>query len=90
MSVCPLCGAATAKPLGLSLQGNALVRWAAVEAVQRNCEPSIRAVRDGIIARRGKDARNTAKVAAGRVMLEAVYYLLRDGHSRRLHPAVAA
>lgn len=74
----------------VSKEGNTLVRWAAVEAVQRNCEPAIRAVRDGIIARRGKDARNTAKVAAGRVMLEAVYYLLRDGHSRRLHAAVAA
>jgi transposase len=68
----------------ISKEGNTLVRWAAVEAVQRNCEPAIMAVRDGIIARRGKDARNTAKVAAGRVMLEAVYHVLRDGHSRRL------
>ena len=68
----------------VSKEGSTLVRWAAVEAVQRNCEPAIRAVRDGIIARRGKDARNTAKVAAGRVMLEAVYYLLRDGECRRL------
>jgi transposase len=74
----------------VSKEGNTLVRWAAVEAVQRDCEPAIRAVRDGIIARRGTDARNTAKVAAGRVMLEAVYYLLRDGHSRRLQTAVAA
>jgi hypothetical protein len=57
------------------------VRWAAVEAVQRNCEPSIKDVRERIVARRGKDAR-TAKVAAGRVMLEAVYYLLRDGECR--------
>jgi transposase len=68
----------------VSKEGNTLVRWAAVEAVQRNCEPGIRAVRDGIIARRGKDARNTAKVAAGRVLLEAIYHVLRDGHSRRL------
>jgi transposase len=68
----------------ISKEGATLVRWAAVEAVQRNCEPAIKAVRDGIIARRGKDARNTAKVAAGRVMLEAVYYLLRDGESRRI------
>jgi transposase len=69
----------------ISKEGNTLVRWAAVEAVQRNCEPSIRAVREGIIARRGKDARNTAKVAAGRVMLEAIYHVLRDGYSHRLN-----
>jgi transposase len=67
----------------VSKEGSTLVRWAAVEAVQRHCEPSVRAVRDGIIARRGKDARNTAKVAAGRVMLESIYYLLRDGECRR-------
>jgi transposase len=74
----------------VSKEGSKLVRWAAVEAVQRNCEPSIRAVRDGIIARRGKDARNTAKVAAGRVMLEAIYYLLRDGECRRFTNHVQA
>ena len=68
----------------VSKEGCTLVRWAAVEAVQRNCEPSIKDVRERIIARRGTDARNTAKVAAGRAMLEAVYYLLRDGESRRL------
>jgi transposase len=74
----------------VSKEGNKLVRWAAVEAVQRNCEPAIKAVRDGIIARRGKDARNTAKVAAGRVMLEAIYYLLRDGECRRFTNHVQA
>lgn len=74
----------------ISKEGSTLVRWAAVEAVQRNCEPSIRTVRDGIIARRGKEARNTAKVAAGRVMLEAVYYLLRDGECRRFTNAAGA
>lgn len=68
----------------ISKEGATLVRWAAIEAVQRNCEPAIRDVRDRIIARRGKEARNTAKVAAGRAMLEAVYYILRDGECRRL------
>jgi hypothetical protein len=62
----------------------------AVEAVQRNCEPAIKDVREQIIARRGKDARNTAKVAAGRVILEAVYHLLRDGECRRLAHHTAA
>jgi transposase len=74
----------------ISKEGCTLVRWAAVEAVQRNCEPSIKDVRERIIARRGKDARNTAKVAAGRAMLEAVYYLLRDGECRRLTHVDAA
>lgn len=74
----------------VSKEGSTLVRWAAVEAVQRNCEPAIREVRDRIIARRGKEARNTAKVAAGRVMLEAIYYILRDGESRRISSCTAA
>lgn len=74
----------------ISKEGASLVRWAAVEAVQRNCEPVIRQVRDGIIDRRGKQARNTAKVAAGRVMLETVYYMLRDGQSRRISNHVDA
>lgn len=69
----------------ISKEGNALVRWAAVEAVQRNCEPGIVAVREKVLARRGNSARNTAKVAAGRVLLEAVYYVLRDGYSHRLN-----
>jgi transposase len=69
----------------ISKEGNKLVRWAAVEAVQRNCEPAIKAVREGIIARRGKEARNTAKVAAARVLLEAIYHVLHDGYSHRLN-----
>jgi transposase len=68
----------------ISKEGCTLVRWAAVEAVQRQCEPAIRQVRDDIIARRGKRARNTAKVAAARRMLEVVYYVLRDGEARCL------
>jgi len=67
----------------ISKEGSALVRWAAVEAIQRNCEPAIRVRRDALIARRGKNAKNIAKVAAGRQMLEAIYYLLRDGEARR-------
>lgn len=48
------------------------------------CEPVVVAVKDGIIARRGKTARNIAKVAAARKMLEIVYYTLRDGQARCL------
>jgi transposase len=68
----------------ISKEGCALVRWAAVEAVQRPCEPTVAAVKERIIARRGRPARNIAKVAAGRRMLEVVYYTLRDGHARCL------
>jgi transposase len=74
----------------ISKEGCTLVRWAAVESVQRQCEPMIRAVRDDIIARRGKRAKNTAKVAAARRMLEVVYYVLRDGQARCLTTAAAA
>jgi transposase len=68
----------------ISKEGCALVRWAAVEAVQRQCEPAVAKVREDILARRGQQARNIAKVAAGRKMLEAVFYVLRDGQAHFL------
>ena len=40
-------------------------------------------VKDAIIARRGIQARNTAKVAAARELLTLVFYSMRDGHIRR-------
>ena len=40
-------------------------------------------VKDAIIARRGTQARNTAKVAAARELLTLIFYALRDGHIRR-------
>lgn len=73
----------------VSKEGSALVRWAAVEAVQRHCEPAIAAVRADILTRRGREARNIAKVAAARRLLEAVYYLLRDGEARCLQVTAA-
>ena len=66
------------------------MRWAAVEAIQRQTEPAVKAVRDAIVARRGKTARNIAKVAAARRMLEVVYYVLRDGQARCLATKAAA
>ena len=42
-----------------------MLRWALIEAVQRNPADSVAgAVKNAIIARRGKEARNIAKVAA--------------------------
>ena len=66
------------------------MRWAAVEAVQRQCEPCVKEVKERIITRRGHGARNIAKVAAAHRMLDLVYYTMRDGQARALAPAVAA
>ncbi len=63
-------------------QGSRLVRWAAVEAVQKlphDCK--LRADRERIADRRG---RNIGKVAAARKLLTLVYYGLRDHHIRSL------
>ncbi|MEU8801410.1 hypothetical protein [Spirillospora sp. NPDC048819] len=56
-----------------------------IEAVQRQRAGSpIRAVRDRILARRGKQANNIAKVAAARYLATLVFYGMRDGHIRAL------
>jgi transposase len=65
----------------ITKQGNHLVRWAAVEAVQRLYGGPIGATRTRLAARRGA---NIAKVAAARKLLTLVYYGLRDGHVRCL------
>jgi len=62
-------------------QGSRLLRWALIEAIQRIPD---RGVKDGIIARRGKEAKNIAKVAAARRLLTLVYYGMRDGQIRCL------
>jgi transposase len=65
----------------ITKQGSKLVRWAAVEAIQRHTTAKIAADRARIEARRGK---NIAKIAAARKLLTLVYYGLRDGHIRAL------
>jgi hypothetical protein len=61
------------------------MRWAVIEAVQRIPGDSpIGAVKEAIIARRGKEARSIAKVAAARRLLTLIYYGLRDGEIRCL------
>ena len=65
----------------ITKQGSRLVRWAAVEAVQRCPEGSrLWKVRERVEARRG---RNIATVAAARQLLESVFYALRDHQVRR-------
>ena len=73
----------------ITKQGSKLVRWAAVEAIQRQPDTAkITLDRKRIEARRG---RNIAKIAAARKLLTLVYYGLRDGHIRALaHRQVAA
>jgi len=73
----------------ITKQGSKLVRWAAVEAIQRQpAGTKISVDRKRIEARRG---RNIAKVAAARKLLTLVYYGLRDGEIRALtrHKAAA-
>jgi transposase len=65
----------------ITKQGNRLVRWAAVEAVQRLRGGVIGQARTRIGERRGA---NIGKVAAARKLLTLVYYGLRDGHIRCL------
>ena len=66
-------------------QGSRILRWALIEAIQHQPAGSRpRAAKDAIIARRGKQARNIAKVAAARRLLTLVFYGLRDGHLRCL------
>jgi transposase len=69
----------------ITKQGSRLVRWAAIEAVQRSPQHSpMRVVYDRIVDRRGAKAKNIAKVAAARKLLTLVYYGLRDGQIRCL------
>lgn len=67
----------------ITKQGNHLVRWAAVEAVQRLHHGPIGSARARIGERRGA---NIAKVAVARKLLTLVYWGLRDGHIRCLQP----
>jgi transposase len=66
-------------------QGSRLLRWAVIEAIQHApADSAAGAVKSAIIARRGKQARNIAKVAAARRLLTLVYYGMRDGQIRSL------
>jgi transposase len=73
----------------VSKQGSRPLRWALVEAIQRQpARTRPGQARDAIIARRGKEARSIAKTAAARVLLTQVFYGMRDGHVRSAaHPA---
>ena len=64
-----------------------LVRWAAVESVQRvSSSTRVGRYRDRVGEHRG---RNIGVVAAARKQIGHVYYALRDGHVRALDATVA-
>ena len=66
----------------ITKQGSRLVRWAAVEAVQRvPATTRLGQTRDRVAARRG---RNIGVVAAARELTTLVFYGLRDHHIRCL------
>jgi transposase len=72
----------------ITKQGSTLVRWAAVEAVQRiPGHTRLGQVRDRIGARRG---RNIGVVAAARELITLVFYGLRDHHIRCLPTRMTA
>jgi len=74
----------------ITKQGSPALRWALIEAVQRTpAGTPIHQARDAIIARRGIQARNIAKVAAARKLLTYVFYAMRDGHVRSLDTPAA-
>ncbi len=66
-------------------QGSRTLRWALTEAIQRTPAGNpVRQRKDSIIARRGKEAKNIAKVAAARELLTLVFYGMRDHQIRCL------
>jgi transposase len=67
----------------ITKQGSRLVRWAAVEAVQRvPAHTRLGQIRDRVGQRRG--SRNIGAVAAARELITLVFYGLRDHHIRCL------
>lgn len=69
----------------ITKQGSRLVRWAAVESVNRlSPRTPVGALKARVADRRGK---NIGTVAAARRQVEFVFYALRDHHVRALHPS---
>jgi transposase len=72
----------------ITKQGPPIVRWALIEAIQHvPAGHPLRQRRDDILARRGKQAKNIAKVAVARQLLTWVFYAMRDGQVRALATA---
>ena len=66
------------------------MRWALIEAIQHvPAGHRLRQRKEDIIARRGAQAKNIAKVATARQLLTWIFYAMRDGQVRDLAPATA-
>ena len=64
------------------------MRWALVEAIQHvPAGHPLRQRKEGILARRGEQAKNIAKIAMARQLLTWVFYAMRDGQVRDLTAA---
>ena len=75
----------------ITKMGSPVLRWAMIEATwHQPAGTPIRQAKDRIIARRGVQARNIAKVAAARQLLTCVFYAMRDGQARSLTARAAA
>ena len=73
----------------ITKQGSRNLRWALIEAIQHvPAGHPLRQRREDILARRGAQARNIAKVAMARQLLTWVYYAMRDGQVRALASAI--
>ena len=72
----------------ITKQGSPLVRWALVEAIQHvPAGHPLRQRKEDILARRGDQAKNIAKIAMARQLLTWVFYAMRDGQVRALATA---
>ena len=67
-----------------------MLRWALIEAIQHvPAGHRLRERKEDILARRGTQAKNIAKVAAARQLLTWIFYAMRDGQVRALAAAAA-
>ena len=74
----------------ITKQGSPILRWALIEAIQHvPAGHRLRQRKDDILARRGGQAKNIAKVAMARQLLTWIFYAMRDGQVRDLAPAAA-
>jgi transposase len=72
----------------ITKQGSRNLRWALIEAIQHvPAGHPLRQRKEDIIARRGAQARNIAKVAMARQLLTWIFYAMRDGQVRSLATA---
>jgi transposase len=74
----------------ITKQGSPILRWALIEAIQHvPAGHPLRQRKEDILARRGVQAKNIAKVAVARQLLTWVFYAIRDGQVRDLATATA-